>query len=248
MQRGGHIDLEQAHAGTLLEMGAETTWGWGTPAGRRRVDARIAWFARALDLRPGMRVLECGCGTGVFTRRLAGLGIALTAVDVSDALLREAARACPAPNVTFVRTNLEYPVELEDGAFDAICGVSVLHHLDTKVALPAIRKKLKPGGRFAFSEPNLLNPLNKYVYFSSNPGTRKRVGSSPTEMAFTPQELRRELTSAGFTVRSLTHRDFLHPRTPPSLIPLVQLAASIAEATPGVRRISGSLWVSGTRD
>jgi len=245
MHRGGQVEAEVAHGGALLAMGAESTWGWATPAGQRRVAARIAWFGRTLGLQRGMRVLECGCGTGVFTRRLAAFGADITAVDISNDLLVEARRACAAPNVTFLRTNLEQPDELADGSFDAMCGVSVLHHLDTRIALPALHAKLKPHGRFAFSEPNLLNPTNKYLMFSPNLETRRRYGQSPGEMAFVPSELRAELERAGFTVTALDHRDFLHPATPPALIPFVIGLQAVAEAMPILRTISGSLWVTG---
>jgi SAM-dependent methyltransferase len=247
LPRGGQPDAEIANAARLLAGGAGEMWGWETPAGHRRVDARIAWLAAALALRPGVRVLECGCGTGIFTTRLARFGIDLTAADIAAPLLHEAARRCEGQQVRFTETNLEDPHQIEDGAFDAICGVSVLHHLDTKRALPALWRKLRPGGRFAFSEPNLLNPINRFIVFTPDTARRQRLGVSSSEMAFTPQELRAEFERSGFTVFSVEHRDFLHPSTPAFLVPLVERLQAIAEATPGLRGISGSLWVSGCR-
>lgn len=245
--RGGQTDAEIAHADALLGAEAESIWGWAMPAGQRRVAARVAWFAKVLGFEPGMRVLECGCGTGVFTTRLAAHGIDLTSADIAAPLLARAAERCANQRVAFVRTNLEDPHELEDGAYDALCGVSVLHHLDTTKALPALLAKLRPGGRFAFSEPNLLNPINKYMLFTPNLERRRRYGVSPGEMAFVPSELRAELQRAGFVVDALEHRDFLHPSTPAPLIPIVEGLQAVAEALPGIRRISGSLWVSGYR-
>jgi 2-polyprenyl-3-methyl-5-hydroxy-6-metoxy-1,4-benzoquinol methylase len=179
----------------------------------------------------------------VFTRPLAATGAAVTAVDVSDDLLAAARRACDAPNVTFTRCDLERPDALPEAAFDAMVGISVLHHLDLPRALPALRRKLRPGAQVAFSEPNLLNPVNKYVVFTDDPQQRRRLGVSPTEMAFRPRELRDALTAAGFTVRAVRHRDFLHPKVPAALIPIVRAAGFCAERTPLVRRWSGSLWV-----
>ncbi|HYM22771.1 MAG TPA: class I SAM-dependent methyltransferase, partial [Vicinamibacterales bacterium] len=142
-RRGGQVDFEIEHGEHLLESDPETTWGWGTPAGRFRVAARIAWFQRVLGLRPMQRVLECGCGTGVFTSQLARFPIDLTAVDISPDLLERARARTECRSVAFARTNLENPVELEDASFDAVCGVSVLHHLDTKAALPALFRKVR---------------------------------------------------------------------------------------------------------
>jgi SAM-dependent methyltransferase len=241
--RGGAPDLEIEHGKLLLKNGAPETWGWSTPAGEARVARRVEWFRQSAGLGPGVRALECGCGTGIFTRRFAALNADITAVDISLDLLGEARQLCTARNVDFRQTNLENPVELEDNSFDVIYGVSVLHHLSLEKALPALFSKLKLGGRFVFSEPNLLNPINRYLLFVDDLDVRKRRGVSPNEMAFTPHELRQALERAGFRVESLECRDFMHPSVPELLIPPMQLLEAIAESTPLLRNISGSLWV-----
>lgn len=241
--RGGAPDLEIEHGKLLLRNGAPETWGWSTPAGEARVARRVEWFRKSAGLRPGVRALECGCGTGIFTRRFAALNADITAVDISLDLLDEARRLCTARNVEFRQTNLEDPVELEDNSFDVIYGVSVLHHLSLEKALPALFSKLKSGGRFVFSEPNLLNPINRYLLFVDDLEARKRRGVSPNEMAFTPSELRQALEHAGFRVERLECRDFMHPSVPKSLISPMRLLEAVAESIPLLRNISGSLWV-----
>jgi SAM-dependent methyltransferase len=246
VRRGGQPNLEIAHAKELLASGAEDVWGWNTPAGQERVKARIRWFKEICNLGPGLEVLECGCGTGMFTRHLAETGAHITAVDISPVLIEEAHKFCP-KNVTFIRTNLEDPWELPEKWFDIICGVSVLHHLVLPKTLIALKAKLKPGAQFAFSEPNLLNPINKYIIFTADPERRRRLGVSPAEMAFYPAELRSLFEEAGYEVLGLEHRDFLHPSIPESLIPLARIGQLLAERTPLVRRWSGSLWIHGIK-
>lgn len=243
MRRGGQIECEIAHGQRLIEAGAEDVWGWDTPAGRERVTARVRWLTRVCGLRKGVEVVECGCGTGVFTEQLARTGARITAVDISDDLLEKARERCRYPNVTFRRCNLEKPDELPDDGFDAMVGISVLHHLDLEKALPALRRKVRPGANVAFSEPNLLNPINRYIVFSDDPARRRRLGVSPTEMAFHPCELRDLFRASGFAVMSLSHRDFLHPQVPGPLIPLVKAGQYFAERLPVTRRWSGSLWI-----
>lgn len=245
-RRGGQPNLEIAHANELLASGAEDIWGWRTPAGQERVKKRIQWFAELYNLKPGLEILECGCGTGMFTRHLAETGAHITAVDISAALLDEAHKFCP-ENVTFVQANLEDPWELPDNRFDIMCGVSVLHHLVLPKALIALKNKLKVGGRFAFSEPNLLNPINKYIIFTASLERRRRLGVSPSEMAFYPAELRSLFEEAGYEVLSLEHRDFLHPSIPQSLIPLAKVGQFLAERLPIVCRWSGSLYIHGIK-
>jgi len=246
--RGGAPEAEIAHGKLLLQHGAPETWGWSTPAGQARVARRVEWITRCADLKPGSRVLECGCGTGIFTRGVAATGADITAVDISADLLSEAARLCPAENVQFRQINLEKPDELADASFDAIYGVSVLHHLNLPAALPQMLAKLKPGGRFVFSEPNLNNPINKYYLFVNDEDKRRERGISPTEMAFTSDELRGTLEDVGFRVLALDYRDFMHPRVPAALIPMMRGIESLAEMLPLVRGISGSLWVNATRE
>jgi 2-polyprenyl-6-hydroxyphenyl methylase/3-demethylubiquinone-9 3-methyltransferase len=189
--------------------------------------------------------MECGCGTGIFTRGLAESGAQLTAVDISEDLLEIARAECTAPNITFFQADLEAPALLPQGHFDAICGISVLHHLDMPKALPGIRKCLRKDGRFAFSEPNLANPLNKYYYFVNDEEKRQARGTSPTEMAFRAKELRDCFEQAGFVVEGLAFRDFMHPDIPARLIPLARSLEALAEALPLVRAWSGSLWIWG---
>ncbi len=247
VDRGGQPDNELSHASYLLEKGAEDVWGWGSAAGQERVRARVRWIAEECALGPGVRVLECGCGTGVFTRQLAQTGALITAVDISQDLLEQARKLCPHRNVTFLKSNLEDFVDSLETIFDAVYGVSVLHHLRLPQGLLVIGNKLRMGARFCFSEPNLLNPINRYFNFTQNQEKRRARGISPTEMAFRPAELRSLFERTGYEVESLCHRDFLHPVVLPSLIPLVKVGQFVAERTPLIRRWSGSLWISGRK-
>src|SRR3712207_6059544 len=58
--------------GKKLSMGhPEDIWGWGSPAGKLRASRRAGLIARGAGLRPGVRALEIGCGTGLFTEMFA---------------------------------------------------------------------------------------------------------------------------------------------------------------------------------
>jgi ubiquinone/menaquinone biosynthesis C-methylase UbiE len=52
-------------------------------------------FVASLDLRPGAKVLEIGCGTGAITKRLLAAGTQVTALDRSDDMLAAARRRAP---------------------------------------------------------------------------------------------------------------------------------------------------------
>jgi len=247
MKRGGSPESEILHGRVLAGVDPEHIWGWNSSAGRIRVMKRVRWIKKVCALEPGINALECGCGTGIFTRYLAATGANITATDISPDLLERASRQCKYENVSFVVGNLEEPHIFKDNTFDVMYGVSVLHHLDVEKALKFLISKLKAGGRFAFSEPNLSNLVNKYVVFTNDYKKRRMLGVSPTEMAFTADELKEVFERAGYIVEKIEYKDFLHPKTPTLLIPILLAGEFIVERIPYIRDQSGSLWISGRK-
>jgi 2-polyprenyl-3-methyl-5-hydroxy-6-metoxy-1,4-benzoquinol methylase len=230
---------EIEHGRRLAAGDAEATWGWGTPAGQHRARRRAALLVAGGGLRAGIRVLEVGCGTGLFTAMLAESGAEILAIDISPDLLAQAqARGLPAACVRFAVARLEdghLP-----GRFDAVVGSSVLHHLELRPALARLRALLRPGGCLCFAEPNMLNPQ----VFLERRFRRWFPYVSPEETAFVRASLRRWLAQAGFDEISIVPFDWLHPATPPAAIPLVERAGRALERVPGVREFAGSLLIS----
>ena len=79
------IDKEIEHGRFLAGHNAGEIWNWESPAGRLRWARRVQMLTR--HLRPGMSMLELGCGTGYFTGELARSGAEIVAIDVSPELL-----------------------------------------------------------------------------------------------------------------------------------------------------------------
>jgi SAM-dependent methyltransferase len=219
----------------------ERVWGWGTPAGRLRAGRRGALIARGAGLGPGVRALEIGCGTGLFTEMFARSGAEILAVDLSADLLRKArARNLP-PTVTF--RNEPFEACAAEGPFDAVIGSSVLHHLELGGALRKIRELLRPGGALSFAEPNLLNPQ----VFAERAFRPLFPYISPDETAFRAGRLRRDLARGGFAEIRVTPFDWLHPATPPGWIGPVRRLGDALEATPVLRAFAGSLRIRAVR-
>jgi 2-polyprenyl-3-methyl-5-hydroxy-6-metoxy-1,4-benzoquinol methylase len=229
---------EIAHGQYLAREGAEKVWGWGTPAGKIRADRRIEMIARGARLKPGMRIVEVGCGTGLFTERLAKLGVHVTAVDLSPDLLDLArGRGIEPSLVTFVHGRFE-EVDLPNDV-DAVVGSSVLHHLEAAPALARARTIIRSGGAIAFAEPNMLNP--QIAVQKNVPVVKRWAGDSPDETAFFRWQLKRMLETAGFVDAQVTPFDWLHPATPGPLHGLVSGMGSLMERLPLVREFAGSL-------
>jgi SAM-dependent methyltransferase len=232
------IAREIQHGRFLAQRGAGEIWNWESPAGKLRWARRVKMLSKHLG--PGMSVLEVGCGTGYFTQELARSGADVIAIDVSPELLEIAKANCSAPNVRYEIQNackLSYP----DAVFDSVVGSSVLHHLEIEAALHEIYRVLKPGGSVHFTEPNMLNPQ---VAIQKNvPWIKRKLGDAPDETAFFRWPLRRVLEQTGYRDIRIDPFDFLHPKTPVSLIDRLNALGRLLEDVPIISEFAGSLYI-----
>lgn len=232
------IAKEIQHGRFLAEHGAGEIWNWEGPAGKLRWARRVKMLAEHLS--PGMDVLELGCGTGYFTRELAGSGANITAIDVSPELLNIARANCSAPNVRYEIQNA-YALSYADGTFDSVVGSSVLHHLEIEEALRQIHRVLKPDGTISFTEPNMLNP--QIAIQKNVPWVKRRLGDSPDETAFLRWQVRRLLELTGFHDVRVDPFDFLHPKTPAAFTASLEAFGRFLETIPVISEFAGSLYI-----
>ena len=158
-------------------------------------------IARA-NPKPGERVLDVACGTGIVVRTvlpLVGPNGRVVGVDSSPAMLA----------VARTRTPSEAPIEwyeasaealpLSDAAFDQVlCQQGLQFFADKLSATCEIRRVLAPGGRVALSvwQPLEYNPAHKAI----NEATVRLLGTPALAVAFSvsAEELEALLSGAGF--------------------------------------------------
>ena len=232
------IAKEIQHGRFLAEHGAGEIWNWESPAGKLRWARRVKMLSR--HLRPGMSVLELGCGTGYFTRELARSGADVVAIDVSPELLEIAKANCSAPNVRYEIQNA-YELSYPDAVFDSVVGSSVLHHLEIQEAIREIYRVLKPSGTIYFTEPNMLNP--QIAIQKNVPWVKRKLGDSPDETAFFRWPLRRLLEQTGYRDVRIDPFDFLHPKTPVPLVDRLDAVGRFFESVPVISEFAGSLYI-----
>lgn len=110
-----------------------------------------------LELAPGMRVLDAGCGSGVFSERIArSPGVHVVAVDANDAAVAFAQRKYACANLEVRRGHVD-ELAFEPQTFDRIACLEVIEHIHVEQAramLRAFARLLRPGGRLLLSTPN----------------------------------------------------------------------------------------------
>jgi len=124
-------------------------------------------------LRPGMRVLDVGTGTGAvafLAAEIVGPQGRVIGVDRLPEVLEIAKeRAAEAPNVSFVEGD---PAEMDfTESFDAVVGRFILIYYPHPVAtLQKLTRKLRPGGLLMFQEPDCtgVRSLHKLPVFRRN--------------------------------------------------------------------------------
>jgi SAM-dependent methyltransferase len=232
------IAKEVQHGRFLADHGAGEIWNWESPAGRLRLARRVKMLSS--HLKPGMTVLELGCGAGYFTQELARSGADIVAIDVSPELLEMARSNCSAQNVRYQIENA-YALSYPEAVFDSVIGSSVLHHLEIAAALRNIYRVLKPGGTIYFTEPNMLNP--QIAIQKNVPLIKQKLGDSQDETAFFRWPLRRLLEQTGYRHVRIDPFDFLHPKTPVPLINRVNAVGRFLENVPVISEFAGSLYI-----
>lgn len=96
---------------------------------------------------PGSAVLEIGCGTGQFTRQLAGRALDLTAIDIGAAMVHAARGNVPDETARFQVCSFEDFAD--SGPFDLIVSATAFHWVDPSVGLAKAARLLRPGGWLA---------------------------------------------------------------------------------------------------
>jgi SAM-dependent methyltransferase len=106
----------------------------------------------------GKRVLDAGCGTGVYTEWLLDRGADVVGIDVSEAML-EHARERVGNRAEFVRTDLGEPLEFaETDSFDGVVSALALGYVaDWRMPFAEFARLLRPGGFLVFSTGHPLD-------------------------------------------------------------------------------------------
>lgn len=177
-----HYDAHRVEVETLRK-----TFSLGKPV-------RVGWerrmFFSAVKPGPEGKLLDIGCGTGLFIAAAAQRGWKPSGVEIS----REAAELGSSVHNLPVSVGRVEDSQFKDGTFDAVTAWEVAEHLvEPLTVMRRIRGLLRAGGVFAGSVPNYARPRYR---FGENLGP---ASVPPVHLNYwTFEALRRTLTHAGF--------------------------------------------------
>lgn len=114
---------------------------------------------KALDLAPGLRILDLAAGTGKLTRPLVESGVKVIAVEPVAEM-----RAALPPAVRALDGTAER-IPLDDSSVDLVTVAQAFHWFDGDAALAEIHRVLRPGGRLALLWNRRVeeDPLNEAI-------------------------------------------------------------------------------------
>lgn len=100
----------------------------------------------------GRRILDAGCGSGLYCELLLDRGAHVTGVDESARMLEHARQRLAGRGVDLRVADLREPLPFPDGSFDGIVSALVLHYVrDWSAPLAEFRRVLAPDGWLLFS-------------------------------------------------------------------------------------------------
>ena len=105
-------------------------------------------------------VLECGCGTGMFSVKIAPRCKCITATDFAEKMLRQAKKKCQAlTNAEFIIADIT-KLEFADESFDKVVAGNVIHLVDDpKKAMGELLRVCITGGKVII--PTYIMKSNK---------------------------------------------------------------------------------------
>ena len=156
---------------------------------------------KSLDVKPGDKIFDAGCGSGVLASMLATLPETdVLAIDASPDAINFARK-------TFKYCNLEFRVGLIDeidyphNYFDKIVCLEVIEHLSleqTQHVLMDFFTLLRPGGRLVISTPNRKSLWPLIEYFLDTFKLVPQLAGTQHEYLYDPSTLKMVTQTAGF--------------------------------------------------
>jgi ubiquinone/menaquinone biosynthesis C-methylase UbiE len=157
----------------------------------------IQTCTRVAGLKPGARVADLGCGSGVFTNLLHGLGFKPVGLDISPKLIALGRQKYP--DVEFLEGDVEH-LPFPSSSLDGVLLSGLVHHFpDPSRCAAEVFRVLKTGGAFVAFDPNRMNPF-MYLYRDRSSPFYSPVGVTENERPVLAHQIAAIFRNSGFKV------------------------------------------------
>ena len=113
---------------------------------------------RIKRLSSGVVSVDVGCGTGEYTKEMAGAR-KITGIDISPGMISFARKKMKSAGVkaTFILSDAQH-MPIAANSVDFVSCIGLLEYVDPRKTLAECRRILKPGGKMLVVAPNKWNP------------------------------------------------------------------------------------------
>jgi 2-polyprenyl-3-methyl-5-hydroxy-6-metoxy-1,4-benzoquinol methylase len=153
----------------------------------------------------GERILEVGCGSGVFADAMAKRGALVTCVDANADAVAYATATFARPGLEVRRGYLD-ELALPEASYDAATALEIIEHVyldQVRKLLADLRRILKPGGRLLLTTPNYRGVWPILEWAADRFSKAAKMDQEQHVLHFRRALLRDVLVEAGFVVESL---------------------------------------------
>lgn len=124
------------------------------------IEAAVAWIKEAFQLTKGSRVLDLGCGPGLYASRLAQAGADVTGADFSSRSIAHAREAAAREGLRVSYINEDYLAWEPEGRFDLVMMIMrdfcAIGPDQRRALLDKVERVLEPEGAFLFDVDSLV--------------------------------------------------------------------------------------------
>ena len=112
----------------------------------------------------GARILDIGCGLGVYVRKFREFSDRVVGIDIDRKRLVEGARTTPG-----LMLSASEQLPFRDGAFDVVVLNEVIEHVcDDRATIAEALRVIRPGGHIVIYAPNRLFPFETHGIYLGN--------------------------------------------------------------------------------
>ncbi len=151
----------------------------------RNRHARVLNWVKSLDLAPGSKVLEVGCGAGFMSIALAERGFQVYAIDSVESMVeqtREHVKQAGVNQLLFLNTGDAYTLNFEDDSFNLVIALGVIPWLEQpELAISEMARVTRTGGYIILTADNrsrlnfLLDPLLNPAFAPLKLGMKQKL-------------------------------------------------------------------------